>query len=311
LVVAVLLVLAAAVGRWLVSDGGRTGAAGGGADAGAKASAQRRIAAATFVCDGGKTIAATFYASTGRSAARKDEPPAPGGSVHLELSDGRVLDLPQTISASGARYAGASESIVFWNRGNGAFVTEQAGARGENSQTYSGCITVGPDPGGLPEVYESGAAGFSIRYPRGYTVDPAYEYQALGPDTAIPGVKLTIAPAIAAGTNLAADSYLSVEQIERGESCTASRFVASGAAATAVTDAGTTYSVAHSMDAGAGNRYEETVYALLGSDPCLAVRYFIHYGVLENYPAGAVRAFDRQGLLAQFDAIRRTLIVAR
>jgi hypothetical protein len=39
------------------------------------------------------------------------------------------------------------------------------------------------------------------------------------------------------------------------------------------------------------------------------VRYFIHYGVFQNYPAGMVREFDQQALLASFDAIRRTLVV--
>jgi membrane-bound inhibitor of C-type lysozyme len=328
LIVAVLLVLAAAVGRWLM---GNDSPAGAGTE-----TARHRIAAATFACDGGKTITATFYASASRPATGKGGPPEPGGSVHLELSDGRALDLPQTISASGARYADAAESVVFWNRGNGAFIVERAegsdagprgaGAEGDSGaeagdrteasaeadgRTYAGCIAVAPDPGGLPGVYESGADGFSIRYPQGYDVEPDYEYQALGPGKAIPGVKLTIDPSIAAGTNLGADSYLSVEHMPRGESGTASRFLGSDAAATAVTDGGTTYSVARSTGAGAGNRYEESVFALLGSDPCIAVRYFIHSSVLENYPPGAVRAFDRRGLITQFDAIRRTLIVAR
>jgi membrane-bound inhibitor of C-type lysozyme len=306
LIVAVLLVLAAAVARWLTWDGG---AAGAGSDDGAEAG-RHKIAAATFACDAGKSMEATFYASASRPGVQTGARPEPGGSVQLELSDGRALDLPQTISASGARYADAGESIVFWNRGNGAFLAEPT-AGDPDRQTYSGCIALAADPGGLPEFYESGAAGFSIRYPEGYSADADYEYQALGPGKAIPGVKLTIDPSIAAGTNLAADSYLSIERIPRGESCTASRFLASGAAAAAVKDAGTTYSAARSTEAAAGNRYEESVFALLGTDPCIAVRYFIHYSVLENYPPGAVRAFDRDALIGQFDAMRHTLILAR
>jgi membrane-bound inhibitor of C-type lysozyme len=306
LIVAALLVLAAAVGRWLMSDG----PAGAGDRGRTENTGRHRIATATFACDGAKSMTATFYTSASRPARNKDEPSAPGGSVHLELSDGRMLDLPQTISASGARYADAGESIVFWNRGNGAFVEERADG-GPDRQSYAGCIAIAPDPGGLPEIYESGAAGFSIRYPAGYSVDPDYEYEALGPGKTIPGVKLTIDPAIAAGTNLGADSYLSVEHIPRGESCTASRFLDAGATATAATEGRTTYSVARLTGAGAGNRYEESVFALLGSDPCIGLRYFIHYSVLENYPPGAVRAFDRQALVDRFDAIRRTLIIAR
>ena len=57
-------------------------------------------------------------------------------SVNLSLSDGRTLILPQTISASGARYANTNESFVFWNKGNTAFV-EEGGVT-----TYQNCATL-------------------------------------------------------------------------------------------------------------------------------------------------------------------------
>jgi membrane-bound inhibitor of C-type lysozyme len=77
-------------------------------------------AVATFICKGGKTIGASFYAD----------------KVEVKLSDGRSLTLPQAMSASGARYANKDETFVFWNKGNTAFITE--GAAGE--ETYSNCI---------------------------------------------------------------------------------------------------------------------------------------------------------------------------
>ena len=76
---------------------------------------------ATFACKGGKSIAATF---------------APD-SVALKLSDGRSLTLPQAMSGSGARYANADETLVFWNKGDAAFITE---GPGEGKETYSGCV---------------------------------------------------------------------------------------------------------------------------------------------------------------------------
>ena len=76
---------------------------------------------ASFVCDGGKSIGAVFVAG----------PPA---RAELQLSDGRRLRLPQAISASGARYANADASVVFWNKGRTAFI-EEGGL-----QTYSGCL---------------------------------------------------------------------------------------------------------------------------------------------------------------------------
>jgi len=72
-----------------------------------------------FTCSDGKIIGAEFSQH----------------SVHLALSDGRELMLPQTVSGSGARYANPDESFVFWNKGNSAFI-EESGV-----QTYSDCVT--------------------------------------------------------------------------------------------------------------------------------------------------------------------------
>ncbi len=77
---------------------------------------------ARFLCSAGKFIDATFV----NGAA---------SSVVLKLSDGRTLTLPQTISGSGARYATADASIVFWNKGNTSFVEEGG------KTTFDGCAT--------------------------------------------------------------------------------------------------------------------------------------------------------------------------
>lgn len=77
---------------------------------------------APFTCDEGKTITATFY-------------PTDDKFVDLVLSDERSLTVPHAISASGARYANADESFVFWNKGDTAFITENG------TTTFSGCVT--------------------------------------------------------------------------------------------------------------------------------------------------------------------------
>ena len=201
--------------------------------------ANNPIAQATFVCDAGKTIDASFYQGESKAAASPDQPPVPGGSVSISLSDDRQMTLPQTISADGTRYANADESFVFWAKGNGAFITEGT------QQTYSGCIEVAADPGTLPQVYENGTQQFSLRLPADYTPDATYQYQEMGPGKDIGGVKFTIDPAIAKGTNLGADSYVSVEEIPQAADCAAtliSRW--SSLKAQSVTDNGTDYSVA-------------------------------------------------------------------
>jgi membrane-bound inhibitor of C-type lysozyme len=84
------------------------------------AGASAQTISAGFACEGGKKIAAVFV--NGAHA-----------SVRLTLSDGRQLTLPQALSASGARYANADGSIVFWNKGRTAFI-EEGGKR-----TYAQC----------------------------------------------------------------------------------------------------------------------------------------------------------------------------
>lgn len=58
-------------------------------------------------------------------------------NVALTLSDGRNIELPVAMSASGARYANSDETFVFWNKGDTAFI-EEAG-----QMTYKDCIEVG------------------------------------------------------------------------------------------------------------------------------------------------------------------------
>ena len=77
---------------------------------------------ARFNCVGGRWIGATFVNGA-------------NSHVDLVLSDGRKLTLPQAMSGSGARYANADESFVFWNKGDTAFIEESG------KTTYDGCRT--------------------------------------------------------------------------------------------------------------------------------------------------------------------------
>lgn len=87
----------------------------------ANAGAEDPVSKVVFACKDDKTIDATFYADR----------------VDLTLSDGRSLSLPQTMSGSGIRYANADETIVFWSKGDTAFVTEGA----DETETFSDCVT--------------------------------------------------------------------------------------------------------------------------------------------------------------------------
>jgi hypothetical protein len=162
----------------------------------------------------------------------------------------------------------------------------------------------------LSQAYSNSAMKFSLRLPSGYTADESYKYTELGPDEEITGVRFTIPNTVATGTNLSSDSYISVEQIPDLPSCIAGPFLWKGQKIElSPSDDVTQFLVASSTGAAAGNRYENAVYAIQDSNPCIAVRYYLHYSAIENYPTGAVREYDRQMLLATFDAIRHSLKV--
>lgn len=265
------------------------------------------INSAIFACDENKSLTALFYDGPSTPSESPDKPPTPGGSVRLTSNDGLSAMLKQTLSADGARYANEDESFVFWTKGNGAMVLQN-----NQEKDYTHCIILPPSQNSpdLTMAYGNGAKGFSIRTPQEYTVLETYKYQALGPGKDIDGVSFILPTAVASGTNLSNDSYVSVEQLPNIQNCTANLFLTNqGISSTEVTEGDMTYSLASSTDAGAGNRYEEIVYALPGTNPCIGIRYFIHYGAIENYPQGAVKEFDKQALIKQFDEVRRTLIL--
>jgi hypothetical protein len=138
----------------------------------------------------------------------------------------------------------------------------------------------------------------------------SYHIYTVAPGVETHGSSYTIPPSLAEGTNLSADTYLSYEETDATK-CDPSAFLDGVTEVREVTDDGVVYIVAERVGAAAGNRYDETVYVFKDYKPCNAVRYFIHYGVLENYPEGMVREFDRAALVAQFDDIRRGLAKSR
>lgn len=244
----------------------------------------------TYVCSESKTITAKYYED----------------SVDLALSDGRSFSLPHAVSADGARYANPDEAVVFWNKGNGAFITE--GGNPDN-MTFKNCGEGAPT---APQanVFTNASSTFSVQYPDGWSPDSSYQYTGVSAAKPISGVKFVIPGTMATGTNLSSDTYVSVEQLPRATSCVGDIYIKDNVKPSAIDANGHSYSLASTTGAGAGNRYEEWVYAIPGSMPCTAVRYWIHYGVFENYPQdGSVKEFDRAALLAEFDKIRDSVTV--
>ncbi len=159
-------------------------------------------------------------------------------------------------------------------------------------------------------TYSSPAYGFSIVYPNSYRVDDGYAYEAFGPEKLIHGVKFEVPLSTATGTNLSSDTGLSIETLPRAKKCTGDIFLMQDVRPETRDEGGVSYSVATSSEGAAGNVYEEAVYAIPESSPCIAVRYFIHSSRIENYPEGALREFNRSALLAEFDEMRRSLVLS-
>jgi membrane-bound inhibitor of C-type lysozyme len=259
---------------------------------------------ATYQCATGRTITAVFTEIGPMPDVLPGQPPVSNASVTLSLDGSPSITLPQAISADGSRYANVEESLVFWSKGSGAMVLEN----GEEIN-YINCISVKEDSGNLPLVYLDEFNRFTLRYPTGFVADEFYTYKNFGADSPVPGVKFTIPDNLTSGTNLSKDSYISVENLTGAKSCQAQTFLVNGSdlKSEVVEEAGFTYSLMTSSEAAAGNRYDEYVYALTDTNPCLAIRYFVHYSAIENYDAGTVVAFDKEALLTQFDEIRRSL----
>ncbi len=149
---------------------------------------------------------------------------------------------------------------------------------------------------------------FSVVYPAEFSVSDSYVYDKVNPKKPIYGVKFSIPVAMATGTNLSSfDTGISVEQLPRAKNCTGDIYLAADVKPTSITENGVEYSVATSSEAAAGNVYEEAVYALVGSAPCTALRYFIHSTAIGNYDPATIREYDRGALLGEFDKIRHSL----
>ncbi len=266
----------------------------------------------TYLCKDEQTIDVSLFETAATTTPMVGEATTLTGTAKVVLSDGRNLDLDQTISADGIRYANDNEDFVFWSKGNAALILEN-----NVEKSYINCVLVKPAIVGinLPKMYAEDNGSFSLRLPSlltatedGYKIDEDYQNQ-VSPTQIISGVKFTIPEKLATGTNLSNDTYVSVESIPNIQVCSADLFLSGNQATSTVSDDGVVYSVATSSEAAAGNRYQEKVFAIPGTNPCVAVRYMVHYGVLENYEPGTVNEFNAVGLINEFDQIRRTLVV--
>jgi len=154
-------------------------------------------------------------------------------------------------------------------------------------------------------AYASSTMKFAVRYPQGFTVDENYTYTRVSAAKPISGVKFAVPASFTQGTNLAADSGVSVEVLPRATACTGDIYLKANVKAQAMSGA-VPFSVATSSETVGADTFEEAVFAISSSSPCIAMRFFLH-SVNSTSTASSARAFDRTAVLAAFDKIRQSL----
>ena len=243
------------------------------------------VATSDYLCEGGKTISATY--------TDKD--------VSIILSDGRKIDLPQTISGSGIRYeagAGTAQDVVFSSKGANAFLTENG------ATTYDNCVAnSASDPSGDMKTFTDQGKTFSFAYPNevtisgggvGYTTDWIVNNnaQTLGLVLA----KVSLDRSLEPKTNFSG-ATISVDT-SADPAAVSSCLLASNGGVTAkdpVVINGVTYAKITSNDAGAGNFYSTTSYRTVRNNQCYVVEYTVHSTNIGNYsPDQGITQFDEQ-----------------
>src|SRR6185436_14483933 len=141
-------------------------------------------------------------------------------------------------------------------------------------------------------TYTSITHGFSIKYPKEYTVNSDYIYEENVPGMSIPGVSFAIPTEKYAGTNFV-DGYISTEIIRNPSSCKAEGFLdAENKIVGTKTINNMEFSTAEGTGVGAGQYYNETIYATLHGTACFGFRLFLHTGNITMYDPGTVIQFD-------------------
>jgi membrane-bound inhibitor of C-type lysozyme len=254
------------------------------------------IASASYVCRDGKSIDASYTAS----------------GVTLTLSDTRAIVLPQAVSASGTRYE--SGDVTFVTKGDNAFLEEKG------AQTFVDCVANGSPAttataSGQKQFTDS-AGTFTFMYPStisitgggvGYTQDWMVNATSSGLILA----KATLDRAFQPKTNFSEAKLTVGTSPDPSAVATCLTYNPSGGPATAPTKQtinGTTYTVMHSNDAAAGNRYDTTSYRTMRNNQCYVIEYTIHSTSIGNYdPSQGIKEFDvaavtsvMQGIVASF-----------
>ncbi len=243
------------------------------------------------MCRDGKTIDASYRAN----------------SVTLTLSDTRALVLPQTPSGSGIRYE--KGDVVFVSKGDNAFLTEK------EATTFADCVANGSpattQAGGLKKFSDSGGT-FTFAYPDTVTVSGGgvgytTSWMVNATSSGMLLAKAVLSNGFAPKTNFSEATFTIGTSADPSAVQTCTTFNPGGGPATAPTKKtinGTVFTVLHSADAAAGNRYDTTSYRVVRNSQCYVMEYTIHSTAIGNYdPSQGIKEYDRTSVEGVMDQI--------
>ncbi|MBX9765298.1 hypothetical protein K2X83_01510 [Patescibacteria group bacterium] len=176
---------------------------------------------------------------------------------------------------------------------------------------YSVSELTGGAYGARLNTYADYNLGLSVRYPADFTVDDSYNYVGLGQDKYIQGISFSVPASKLKGTNLLPGTQASVEIIPNTPSCHVKLFLSDPSNIRSFIDGDVLYSSGMHKSENSKSEYEEQVYAITGSSPCVAIRYLIRTEPITSYNAASLASYNRKDLLSVFDTMRHSLVVQK
>jgi membrane-bound inhibitor of C-type lysozyme len=226
-------------------------------------------------------------------------------SVVLSLSDKRIIDLPQTRSASGIRYE--QSSIVFVSKGENAFLEENG------KTTYEDCVA---DAGGGPttlgtSTFVDQGKTISFSYPKDFSVSgggigytQSWRANATGMGMIL--AKATLPKSSQPQTNFSEATFTvgtssDTKEVQDCLKPTNGEQIGTGTK----TIGGVPHVKFTFSGAGAGNFYDTTSYRTLrGGNQCYSIEYTIHSTNIGNYsPDQGIKEFDKQKIVGELESI--------
>ena len=251
----------------------------------------------TFYCGAGNSFKATFATS----------------SATLFFPGGESYTLPQTLSGSGIRYEATTSSanLLFTSEGDTGSFTNSAST---TDFRYRTCMAANVAPSNTSgyDTYTNLGKTFTFTFPTNFSAagtEPGYGpgWSVAATTTGMVLAKIAVPMNFEPGTNFGGAWFTVGTSADPSAVATClMNPMSDQSTAAQVMLGGIPFTELKFSGAAAGNRYDTTSYRTVRNNQCYAVEYTIHYGVFENYPAGAVKKFNEVKVQNALDKVARS-----